>query len=60
MLMIYCLMYFQLLVGVLCLSLFCHASLCVITSFVIILKRKRELVAFLLLFYECLVTINVL
>ena len=33
--------------GVLCLSLFCCALLCVFSSFAIILKRKRELVAFL-------------
>ena len=32
-----------------CLSLFCYALLCVFSSFTIILKRKRELVAFLLL-----------
>ena len=46
--------------GVLCLSLFCCALLCVPSSFEIILKRKRELVAFLLLSYGCLVTVNVL
>ena len=40
--LIYCLMYFLLLVGVLCLSLFWHALLCVLSSFAIILKRKRE------------------
>ena len=43
----YCLMYFPLLVGVLCLSLFCHAVLCVLSSVAIILERKRELVALL-------------
>ena len=53
-------MYFSLFVGILCLSLFCHAFLCVLTSFTIILKRKRELGAFLLLSYRCLVTVNVL
>ena len=53
-------MYFPLFVGVLCLSLFWYALCYVLSSFAIILKRKRELVA-LLLFYECLVsTINVL
>ena len=46
--------------GVLCLSLFCYALLCVYSSFAIILKRKRMLVALLLLSYRCIVTINVL
>ena len=46
--------------GVLCLSLFWHALLCVLSSFVVILKRKRELVALLLLSYGCLVTVYVL
>ena len=41
--------YFPLFVGVLCLSLFCYALLCVHSSFAIILKRKRKLVALLLL-----------
>ena len=41
-------------------SLFCYALLCVNSSFTIILKRKRKLVAFLLLSYRCSVTINVL
>ena len=53
-------MYFALFVGVLCLSLFCYGLLCVLSSFAIILKRKRELVALLLLSYRCLVTVNVL
>ena len=43
--------------GVLCLSLFCYALLCVYSSFAIILKRKRKLVALLLLSYRCIVTI---
>ena len=43
-----------------CLSLFCYALLCVHSNFVIILKRKRKLVALLLLSYRCIVTINVL
>ena len=51
MLLIYCLIYFLMLVGVLCLSLFCYALLCVHSSFAIILKRKRKLVALLLLSY---------
>ena len=45
---------------VLCLSLFCYALLCVHSSFAIILKMKRKLVALLLLSYRCIVTINVL
>ena len=53
-------MYFPLFVGVLCLSLFCYASLCVHSNFAIILKRKRKLVAWLLLSYRYIVTINVL
>ena len=44
-------MYFSLLVGVLCLSLFCYALLCVHYSFAIILERKRKLVALLVLSY---------
>ena len=47
-------------VGVLCLSLFCYAFLCVHSIFAIILKRKRKLAALLLLSYICIVTINVL
>ena len=46
--------------GVLCLSLFCYALLCVHSSFTIISKRKRKLVALLLLSYRCIVTVNVL
>ena len=46
--------------GVLCLSLFCYALLCVHSSFESILKRKRKLVALLLLSYRYIVTINVL
>ena len=46
--------------GVLCLSLFCLALLCVHSSFAIILKRKRKLAALLLLSYRCIVTINIL
>ena len=53
-------MYFPLFVGVLCLSLFWYALLCVLSSFAIILKRKRVLVALLLLSYKCLVTVNFL
>ena len=59
-LLIYCLMYFPLFVGILCLSPFSYALLCVHSSFAIILKRKRKLVALLLLPYRCLVTVNVL
>ena len=43
----------------LCFSMHYIVSLKV-SSFAIILKRKRELVALLLLSYECLVTVNVL
>ena len=46
--------------GVLCLFLFCYASLCVYSRFAIILKRKRKLTALLFLSYRCIVTINVL
>ena len=49
-------MYFPLLAGVLFLSLFCYALLCVHSSIVIVLKRKRKLVALLLLSYRCIVT----
>ena len=59
-LLIYCLMFFLLFVAVLYLYLFCYALLCVRSSFGIILKRKRELAALLLLSYICTVTINVL
>ena len=38
----------------------CYAILCVLSSFAIILMRKRELVELLLLSYGCLVTVNVL
>ena len=60
MLLIYCLMYFPLFVGVLCLSLFCYAVLCVHSSFAIILNKKRKLFVLLLLSYRCIATINVL
>ena len=53
-------MYFPLLVGVLCLFLFCYALVCVHSSFAIILKRKRKLVALLLLSYRCIVYLNVI
>ena len=43
-----------------CLSLICYALLCVHSSFAVILKRKKKLVALLLLSYRCMVTINVL
>ena len=41
-------------------ALFCYALLCVHSSFAIILKRKRKLVALLLLSYRSIVSINVL
>ena len=40
------------------LFLFWYALHCVLSSFAIILKRRRELVALLLLSYGCLVTVN--
>ena len=42
------------------LLLFCYALLCVHFSFAIILKRKRKLVALLLLSCRCIVIINTL
>ena len=39
---------------------FLHALLYVLSSLVIILTRKRELVALLLLTFGCLVTVNVM
>ena len=50
-------MCFPFFVGVPCLSLFCYALLCAHSSFAIILKRKRKLVAMLLLSYRYIVTI---
>ena len=44
--------------GVLCLSLNCYTLLYVHSSCAIILKRNRRLVALLLLFYRCLVTVK--
>ena len=44
--------------GVLCLSLFCCALLCVHSSFAFVLKRKRKLVALLLFsYYKCSVAL---
>ena len=43
-----------------CLYLFGYALLCVHSSFAIILKRKRKLVALILLSYRFIVTLNVL
>ena len=59
-LLIFCLMYFPLFVGVLCLSLYCYALLCFHYSLAIISKRKRKLVALILLSYRCNFTVNVL
>ena len=53
-------MYLPLFVGVLCSSLFWYALLYVLSNFAIILTRKRELIALLLLSSGCLVTVNVL
>ena len=41
-------------------SLFCYALLCVRFTFAIILRRKRKLVALLLLSDRCIVTITAL
>ena len=46
--------------GALCWSLLWDALLCVISSFAIILTRKRDLVVLLLLFFGCIFTVNVL
>ena len=43
--------------GFLCWSLFWYALLYVLSSFAIILTRKRALVAFLLFSFGCLVTV---
>ena len=51
-LLICCLVCFPLVVGILRLSLFCCALLCVLSGFAIILKRKRELLT--LIFNESL------
>ena len=40
--------------------MFLHALLCDLSSFAIILKRKKKRVALLLLSYRCIVTIIVL
>ena len=53
-------MYLLLFAGVLCWSLFWYALLYVLSSFAIILTRKKELVALLLLSFGCRVTANVL
>ena len=44
--------------GVLWFSLFWYALLCARSSFAIILKGKRELVALFILSYGCLVTVT--
>ena len=38
----------------------CCALLCVHSGFAFVLRRKRNLIALLLLCYRCLVTVNVL
>ena len=58
--LICCLVGFLLVMEVLYLSLFCCALLCVLSMFAIILKRKIELVALLLLSDGFLVTVYVL
>ena len=51
-------MYFPLFVEVLCLYCFFYVLLCFHSSFAIILKRKRKLVALRFLSYICIATIN--
>ena len=41
-------------------TMFCYALLFSNSSFASILKRKRKLVALLLLFYRCTTTVNVM
>ena len=53
-------MYFPLFVGVLCLLWFLYALFCAHSSFAIILKRERKLVALLILSCGCIVAMNVL
>ena len=53
-------MYLLVFVGLLCWSLFWFALLYILSSIAIILTRKRELFALLLLSIRCLVTVNVL
>ena len=53
-------MYLPLSVGVLYWSLFWYALICVLSSFAIVLTRKKELVVLLFLSFRCLVTVNVL
>ena len=52
-LLINCLMYFPLFVGVLCLSLFCYVLLFVHSSFATIWTRKTELITFIVLWMSC-------
>ena len=53
-LLIYRLMNFPWFVGVLCLTLFCYALICVHSSLAIILKGKRKMIVLLLLSYRLL------
>ena len=57
-LLIYCFMYFPLIVGVLCLYLFCYALFYVHCRFETILKRKRKLVVLqMYCYHKCSVTL---
>ena len=56
----YCFINLPLFVWVLCSSLFWYALLYVLSKFAIILTRKKELVALVLLSFGCLVAVNVL
>ena len=51
-------MYFQLFVGVLCLSLYCYALLCVHSSFAIILKSCCAIIVLQMYsYYKCSVAL---
>ena len=52
-------MYLPLFLVTLCWSLFCYALLYVLSSFAIILTRKRDLVALRLLSFGCLAIVNI-
>ena len=60
MLLNYCFINLPLFVGVLCSSLIWYALLYVLSKIAIILTRKKELVALVLLSFGCLVAVNVL
>ena len=57
--LIYCFLYLPVFVGFLSWSLFWISLLCFLSSFALILTRKREHVALLLLFFRCFTSVNV-